>query len=105
MGAIKVVDRPTAYPGRTIYGKTIGPCAYLGQVIEGVHVFANESESREILHAWKWPTPEAYTELEEHAKAIEKRVAVLEAELEEALAQVVQVVPVEDVLVSLALRS
>lgn len=101
MSAIKVVDRPLAYPGRTIYGKTNGPVAYLGQVIEGVHVFLNESESREVLHAWGWAPNEQYLELKAALLAAEGRIAELEEQLAEAQAQVVKVVPMDDVILAL----
>jgi hypothetical protein len=81
MGAVKVVDRPGAYPGHTIWRKTKGPCVFIGQVIEGVHVYLNEQESRELVLAWGWPTREQHDGVVEERDEQAARVQALEQEL------------------------
>jgi hypothetical protein len=94
VGAVKKHDRPTHYPGITVWGSTQGPVVYLGEVIrgndkvQGVSVFLDERESREVLAAWGpepfvdvlrswgWHSPDEKAELD-------SRIAELEAELEQ----------------------
>jgi len=87
VGAVQKLDRPVHFPGCTVWGRTQGPVVYLGEVIkgndklQGVSVFLDERESREVLIAWGWPLPEKYREAELKMAELETQVAQLEAEL------------------------
>lgn len=92
MGAVKKIPRPVFYPGRTVWG-SVGECVDVGDVIpgdgrmQGVRCYLSERETREILHAWGWPTPERYAELEQLARDLQDEVGVLRALNEELRGQ------------------
>jgi hypothetical protein len=101
-GPVKIVDRPRSYPGHTVWGRTAGPVAYLGDVElpggaeSGIGVFIDEREMMQLTLAWRWPTPQERDELQERVKELEFELASVRAELEEALESQVQVVPVRE---------
>jgi hypothetical protein len=80
VSAVKIVPRPVFYPGRTVWGK-VGECAYLGAIMEDVHVYLSQQESREVLNAWKWPTPEKYAQLEKQNAELSEALTDAEKEL------------------------
>lgn len=104
MGAVKKLDRPSLYPGRTIWGKTTGPVAFMGELLPDIHVFLAEQEVIEAVIAFGLPTPTMYADLEAGALQAADRIAELEAELDQARAQLsrqMKVVPVEDLVYAL----
>jgi len=89
MGAVQRIEVPALYPGRTAWGQTRGPVVDVGYVIQptetlpGVRVYLSERESREVLIAWGWPSPEMFAEEQELRRELTDRVEQLEAELAE----------------------
>jgi hypothetical protein len=80
MSVVKIVPRPVFYPGRTVWG-SVGECAYVGTNADDIHVYLSEKESKEVLNAWKWPTPEKYAQLDKQNKALSEALTEAEEEL------------------------
>lgn len=78
MSAIKLTDQPHYYPKHTVWRSTGGPVAYCGELVEGVFVYLNERESRELVRAWGWPTVEMYQALEVKLEEAQEKLAALE---------------------------
>ncbi len=82
--SLRVVERPATFPGHTVWGRTSGPCLYLGDVIagtdktQGIGVYLDERETRQAVIAWGWPTPEQYQQVEAERDRLRARVETLE---------------------------
>lgn len=119
MATMRKLARPEGFPGRTVWGAVKGPVVHLGNlepVVPGVSggyaAYIDERESRELIHAWGaetvaewckemfgWPLPEEHA-----ARDVEfwEQIANLQAELEAARADQVQVVSLADALATAA---
>lgn len=83
MGAVHIHPRPALYPGRTpLLGSTQGPVAFMGELLDGFHVYLTKREVKEAVIAFGLPTEEQHAELEEHAHALAERVKALEDGME-----------------------
>lgn len=103
MGAVHVVERPAQYPGHTVWGKTSGPVAYMGELVRGkglaagVSIYLTEGEVNEARAAFGFPSKEAFADLAEELSAAQQRCADLEQQLAKAVEHQVKVVPIGDV--------
>lgn len=106
MGVMRKVDRPVTFPGRTLFGRTSGPVVYMGDVIpasnglQGVSVYADERETRELLRAWGWPQPEEAEELRGKLARLEEEMVKLLDEVERLRVEArrMRVIPVEEIV-------
>jgi hypothetical protein len=71
-----LVDHPLA-PFTTLAGESKGPCINVGvPTVHGAPIFVGQQETRSILKAFGWPSPEAYADV-----AAERDVAVAQADV------------------------
>jgi hypothetical protein len=101
---MQLVERPVLFPGRTVTGRTTGPVVHAGRAIpavpgktQGVNVYLDERESRQLLVAWGWPTPEEYAQAERLNTELAAKVASLEADVEKLERAQTKVVPLSQV--------
>jgi hypothetical protein len=70
-----VVDHPLA-PFTTLAGETKGPCVNVGvPTVHGAPIYVGQQETRSILKAFGWPTPETV-----EAAVVERDAAVAKAD-------------------------
>ena len=90
-----LVDRPFLYPGRDIHGGQTGPTIDMCVEIRGHgRVYLSASAIKVAARALKYPSPERHEKLQRQAAEQRTRIAELEAQLAEALAD--KVVKVAD---------
>jgi hypothetical protein len=59
LGTVKIISHPAGFPGRTVWGRTQGPVAFMGEVafgdsrLAGVGCYLDLRESRQLLVAWR----------------------------------------------------
>lgn len=100
VGPVKMVPNPSGFPGHTVWGRTTGPCAFLGMVEHGngvdpgIGVYVDEREMRQLTRCFGWPSPEEHADLQQRHVDLAAEHARVLAELEVARENVVQVVPV-----------
>lgn len=80
----QVVDHPVA-PFTTLAGETKGPCVNVGvPTVNGAPVFIGQQETRSILKAFGWPSPDAYEEVVAERNAARAQADTLASKLNEA---------------------
>jgi hypothetical protein len=79
---VNLVERPNLFPGVTpLFRETAGPVAFLGELVDGVHVFVSRREFRELARAFNGLTEEDAAALRAENTKLEQQIAELEEEL------------------------